>query len=610
MTHLSASTANNSIERHARWLVSISLVLIGIFAITLFLSQPAAAGGGVVTNCSNDAELTTKLAGGGNITFNCGGPKTIVFTTQKIITQPTTIDGGGVITFSGGGLTRTFFISTSGQLVVSNLVFYNSSAISDTGGAIYTMGVLTVTHSRFISNYADYGGAMQTYAGYVFIADSQFYSNTSSSWGGAIDNDGAVVLRIVNSGFHYNKSINDGGGAMDSDSSGVVDISGSLFDHNVGMNGNGGAIWEDSQFTITNSIFAYNSVLGGDDGGALRASSSSTTTIINSEFYSNTADECCGAMLLDGVVTILNTSIYNNWTTGYNAGGFENDGVLTMASSSVYNNSALSTTAEAGGLENYGSATLINVQVYNNAAGGDASGGIENGGLLTLISTTVRNNTSGGNGGGIGSDNDGVLTVTASLIAFNQAAGNGGGLYFESGSLTMINSTVAHNSAQLGGGLFVTTSLAQPLQITNATFYSNSATSGGNFGGSISGTMQLVNTIVTLGSPNNCANSGNVTSFGHNLEFGNSCGLNAAGDLTNTNPALSPLANHGGSTWTLSPLSGSPAIDAGDNASCPADDQRGFVRPLDGDDNSSKVCDIGAVEAGLNLYLPLVLKNF
>jgi len=55
-------------------------------------------------------------------------------------------------------------------------------------------------------------------------------------------------------------------------------------------------------------------------------------------------------------------------------------------------------------------------------------------------------------------------------------------------------------------------------------------------------------------------------------------------------PKLGTLANNGGRTQTMLLLSGSPAINAGNNATCPTTDQRGILRPQGG------VCDIGAVE--------------
>jgi len=71
---------------------------------------------------------------------------------------------------------------------------------------------------------------------------------------------------------------------------------------------------------------------------------------------------------------------------------------------------------------------------------------------------------------------------------------------------------------------------------------------------------------------------------------GNPCGLTAAGDITNTDPLLGPLRDNGSSmagleqaNLTHALLKGSPAIDQGDDGVCPATDQHGFSRPIDGD---------------------------
>ena len=51
---------------------------------------------------------------------------------------------------------------------------------------------------------------------------------------------------------------------------------------------------------------------------------------------------------------------------------------------------------------------------------------------------------------------------------------------------------------------------------------------------------------------------------------------------------------------------GSAAVDAGTNAGCPAVDQRGVRRPIDGDRNGVAVCDVGAFELQDLIFLPVV----
>jgi hypothetical protein len=87
--------------------------------------------------------------------------------------------------------------------------------------------------------------------------------------------------------------------------------------------------------------------------------------------------------------------------------------------------------------------------------------------------------------------------------------------------------------------------------------------------------------------------SGYFESFGHNIVLGGSgwtrIGNNTT-DLIGVDPLLGPLQDNGGPTWTHALLAGSPAIDAGDPAGAPSEDQRGVPRP------QGPGVDIGAFE--------------
>jgi len=120
------------------------------------------------------------------------------------------------------------------------------------------------------------------------------------------------------------------------------------------------------------------------------------------------------------------------------------------------------------------------------------------------------------------------------------------------------------------------------------------ASDGSGFGGAVyvaaGAAATAVNTILANSlSGSNCF--GTLTDAGHNISSDASCNFTSAGSLNSTNPNLGPFGNYGGPTATIPLLAGSPAIDAGDAAACPAVDQRGISRPY------GAGCDIGAFES-------------
>jgi hypothetical protein len=72
-------------------------------------------------------------------------------------------------------------------------------------------------------------------------------------------------------------------------------------------------------------------------------------------------------------------------------------------------------------------------------------------------------------------------------------------------------------------------------------------------------------------------------------------------------PLLGALVDLGGVGWVHPLRLGSPAIDTGPNT-CLSHDQRHLQRPKDGNGDGSVTCDIGAYEAYLWAFAPLIQK--
>jgi beta-glucanase (GH16 family) len=261
----------------------------------------------------------------------------------------------------------------------------------------------------------------------------------------------------------------------------------------------------------------------------------------------------------------------------------------------------------AGGILNNGTLTLDRVIVANNRV--DTSGedfwkggaGIYSGenSTLTVIDSTVADNTAAqSNGGGIHAFFRTIVRIERSTISGNSA--NVGGGLRTLGDIQIINSTISGNSTYgwMGGAFFHTDGV---MHVLSSTIANNSAPPG-TTGGAFVGTFTDANATLTLSNSLLAGNSGTqcfyapfgsgmvtLTSLGHNLITDASC-FPVASDLVVSDALIGPLAANGGPTPTHALLDGSPAIDAADTAACPPTDQRGVHRP------QGRGCDIGAFE--------------
>jgi CSLREA domain-containing protein len=344
-------------------------------------------------------------------------------------------------------------------------------------------------------------------------------------------------------------------------------------------------------------------VAGGGGGGIF----SSGALVIRSSTVSDSSGwEGAGGIAATGPTDVRDSRIVRNQSTG-------------QAGSKPHRDDP----SVAGGIDSRQPLTLIHSVVSHNSGGGEwAVGGV------TMRGGTIRDSTISANvGGPCGS---GGVVMIWGLLMRSTVAGNSAGDCDGTGGVVAIdsqiwNSTISGNFAgnrySMGGSMQVAGVLSDVSTIVGSTITRNvNRGSSGDWTGpggllavrlsppAFPGNLAAIrDTIVagnrdSTGAKSDCA--GTVTSDGHNL-LGSAAGCDyqaRSSDRIGVNAQLGPLADNGGPTRTHLPMLGSPAIDAWDvdhvgaDGDCPRQDQRGALRPLDGNADGRLACDIGAVE--------------
>jgi hypothetical protein len=327
---------------------------------------------------------------------------------------------------------------------------------------------------------------------------------------------------------------------------------------------------------------------------------------MNSRISGNTSDQQGGGLVNFGAGTlkISNVTIEGNYADD-RGGGVDNNatGTVDIDNSTISGNITLQT---GGGISNGGAGTVTvdDSMISFNAAGMNGTsegGGVHNAssGSVEISNSTVKGNSAPGGGGGILNAAAGAVAVSSSLIAYNATAASGSGLRNDSsGTMTVINSTISNNVHTTTGGSVTNVGTGET-SLSGCTVTANDGENGPAGLYQTTGTLSITNTIVAqFGLAADCG--GTITTNGGNLDSDGSCIAASSNDFPNENPRLYPLADNGGKTLTHALHPTSPALDAGLNGNCQATDQRGFARPVDGDDDGTAACDIGAFEYGLD----------
>jgi hypothetical protein len=115
-----------------------------------------------------------------------------------------TVDGSGV-TITTTTTDRFIDNSGGGLLTISGLTLTGANS-GDDGGAIESVGAVTVVDSALLNNHGDDGGAIDT-QGAVTITRSTLANNTADSFGGAIEGEDNQAAFITNSTIANNNRV-------------------------------------------------------------------------------------------------------------------------------------------------------------------------------------------------------------------------------------------------------------------------------------------------------------------------------------------------------------------------------------------------------------------
>lgn len=396
----------SSLRGAARWLAGVATAGCVMTAV----------GGGYVPGCS-EGEFRYALTGGGDVVFSQAC--TLSLTSTVEIAADTTVDAGGfAVTLNGGGKVRLFNVAEGRTLILRGLTL--TGGFSTNGGAIYVgaNASVVIEDCVFSANVArGENGAAGRDGSDSEIGngeDGRDGKPGQAAYGGAIYSLGS--LTVSGSSFLTNTATggNGGAGGEGGDAGAGLWQSGSGGAGAPGAIAAGGAIYTLGSLVIEDTTFSQNAAVAGN-GGAGGAAGEGTYTGLDGSGGKG-ADASGGAVYAGQALEIARSTFSDNAVRGGHgaAGGNQVTGNGS--------NGRDGGQASGGAIAAADQSQLVNCTLYNNRAVGGNGG---QGGDARLV---AGNGGDGGNGLGGAIYNLGALRALHCTIAQGGAYGGTNGV--------------------------------------------------------------------------------------------------------------------------------------------------------------------------------------
>jgi hypothetical protein len=479
----------------------------------------------------------------------------IVTYSSAILFDTTDVFDGFVIKFGNSDNENpdnrgaAMILNQNGTPTIQNCTFeYNRTGFR--GGAIYNGESATRFFNCNFNNNSSTteGGAIFNYYAHKTIIKNCILNNNKSGSGGSIYNHYSDSIRIDSCDISYNSASSGGG---------VTSNYGSSKFNNCSINNNA-------------------ATAGG--GGIKGISSPIVINYCSIKKNKNTSSNGGGGIYTNGQTDINHSIVDSNSTIGSFGGGIYSQSTTNISYSTISNNSA---GPYGGGIYSIGALNLSYCNISNNSSA-SMGGGIYTSSTTNISYCIIRLNNATTYGGGIFASGSGKPIINSLIIANN--AMYGGGVY---GSASLINSTVANNTSQLGGGFFIN----DVTNLKNSIIWGNIATVDGN---------EIYKSASTVTLNNSCFGNGNGDIFG----------TITATNCINTDPIFVEPNDNDFRVYGVS-----PCVDAGNNTFItePYDIRGiGYPRKLNGKDTlTAGTVDMGAYEYkhGADKYLPPAIST-